>query len=190
MFIDYIPLMLVNMAAGLVVLASFLAKGLGSNDEKMWASGFFMTGVIALISGFFMSFTWPLPGSYNVAFGEMSVLFGIVFIGAGFSLLLRWNLTSVAIYAFFAGIAAVIIGIRIINLKMTKEPLVSGLGFILTGLSGGFALAYLYLWRNKFVRFLAIAVILLAALIWLRTGYIAYWAHLSDLSQWKPVTMK
>ncbi len=190
MFIDYLPLMLINMAAGLLIVVSFLTKGLESKDQKMWSSGFLMAGTIALISGFHMTLNWPLPGSYNVAFGEMSILFGIIFMGAGFSIFYGLSLVPVAIYAFFAGAAAVVIGFRILGLKMTREPFISGIGFILTGLSGMLALLYLRLWRNKTIRFIATVIIILAAIIWLRTGYMAYWTHLSDLSQWKPVIVK
>jgi putative membrane protein len=45
-------------------------------------------------------------------------------------------LLTLAIYVFFAGIAAVVIGIRIMNLGLTKQPFLSGVGFILTGLAG------------------------------------------------------
>lgn len=190
MFIDYIPLMLINMAAGLFLLACFVIKWPDTSDQKIWFTGFFMVGIIALISGLHMSWNWPLPGSYNIAFGEMSVLFGIIFMGAGFSLFYGLSLVPVVIYAFFAGVAAVIIGFRILDLKMTREPFISGIGFILTGLSGMLAPLYLRLWRNKTSRFIAAVVIIFAAIIWLRAGYMAYWTHLSDLSQWKPLTLR
>jgi len=44
-FIDYLTLMLVNMAAGLIVLAFFLWRGLGSPGEKSWAAGFAVAGL-------------------------------------------------------------------------------------------------------------------------------------------------
>src|SRR3990167_4250520 len=81
MFIDYVPLMLINMASGLCLLAACLRKANNPVVEKHWASGFLMSGAVALACGFHMVFNWPLPGSYNVAFGELSVLLGILFAG-------------------------------------------------------------------------------------------------------------
>lgn len=190
MFIDYIPLMLINMAAGLVMLASYLYYGLDAADKKAWASGFAIVGAVGAICGYHMTFTWPLPGSYNVAFGETSILFGILFLGASLSLARGWELVSLGIYSLFAGLTAIIVGMRIINLGLTREPLLSGIGFILTGLSGILVLPVLYLRTNKTLRILVAVLLIVAAVIWLRTGYKAYWSHLSDLSKWLPHTMR
>lgn len=190
MFIDYVPLMLINMAAGLFLLAGYVYKGIDSFDQKKWVAGFLMSGLIALICGLHMSWNWPLPGSYNVAFGELSVLLGILFLGAGLSLSKGWKLFSVGLYSVFAGIAAVIVGLRIINLKMTQEPLLSGIGFILAGLSGILILPIMYLPRNRGLRILIAILLVSAAIIWLRTGYKAYWSHLGSLAQWKPLLMR
>ncbi len=189
MFIDYVPLMLINMAAGLFLLATCLIKGFEFIPDKMWASGFLMSSLIALLCGFHMIFNWPLPGSYNVAFGEMSVLLGILFLGSSISIGKGWDLMPVIVYAFFAGFAAVIAGLRIISLGMTREPILSGAGFILSGLSG-MCLPLLYCQRKQFLRWFIIIFLVSASAIWLRTGYMAIWSHLSDLSKWIPATMR
>ena len=189
MFIDYVPLMLVNMAAGLFLLACCLMKGFEAVPDKPWATGFLMPALIALGCGFHMIFNWPLPGSYNVAFGEMSVLLGILFLGASLSVAKGWDLGPVIMYGFFAGLAAIVIGIRIFILGMTREPLLSGIGFVLTGLSG-VTIPLLYIVRKQALRWLIIFFLISASLIWLRAGYMAFWSHLSDLSKWAPLTMR
>lgn len=190
MFIDYVPLMLINMAAGLVLLAGYVHKGIDSSDQKKWAAGFLMSGLVALICGLHMSWNWPLPGSYNVAFGELSVLLGVLFLGAGLSLSKGWSLFSVALYGLFSGITAVVVGVRIINLKMTLEPLLSGMGFILTGSSGILILPAIHLKHNRGLRILIGFLLIIAAIIWLVTGYKAYWGHLASLAEWKPLLMR
>ena len=84
MFIDYLTLMLVNMTIGLVVLAWFLLRGIQREDNKAWAAPFAGVGLIASVTGFTMTLTWPLPPAklavYNMAFGEMTVLFGVLFL--------------------------------------------------------------------------------------------------------------
>lgn len=189
MFIDYVPLMLINMAVGLMLLAGCLIKGFDLIPDKMWISGFFMSSLIALGCGFHMTFTWPLPGSYNVAFGEMSVFLGVLFLGAVISIAKGWNLLPVIIYGFFSGLAAVIVGTRIINLSMTREPFISGTGFILSGLSG-MLLPLLYWRRKQVIRWLIVLFLISAGLIWLRIGYMAFWSHLSGSSKWLPAAMR
>lgn len=190
MFINYITLMLVNMVAGLFLLAFFVYEGLDSPLQKRWIPGFGMTGAIALATGLHMIWTWPLSGSFNVAYGEMSVLFGIIFVGASLALALNLDLLSVAIYAFFAGIAAVLVGVRILDLGLTRRPLLSSVGFILTGLGGIFAAPALYLKTNQTLRLVGAIVLVIAALIWAVTGYMALWGHLASFSDWQPSTMQ
>lgn len=190
MFVNYIPLMLINMVAGLFILASYVYLGLDGTQQKRWIPGFGMTGAIALTTGLHMIFTWPLPGSFNIAFGEMSVLFGILFIGASLSLANEWELLTVTIYAFFAGVAALVIGLRILNLGLTRQPILSAIGFILSGLSGICAAPALYLRTNHTLRLIGSIVLVAAALIWAFTGYMAYWGHLADYSKWVPYPMR
>ena len=190
MFVNYIPLMLINMVAGLFILASYVYLGLDGTQQKRWIPGFGMTGAIALTTGLHMIFTWPVPGSFNIAFGEMSVLFGILFIGASLSLANEWDLLTVTIYAFFAGVAALVIGLRILNLGLTRQPILSAIGFILSGLSGICAAPALYLRTNHTLRLIGSIVLVAAALIWTFTGYMAYWGHLADYSKWVPYPMR
>ncbi len=191
MFIDYITLMLINMVAGLVLLAGFVYQGVGHSHAKQWIPGFGMAGAIAIVTGLHMTFTWPIQGSYNIAFGETSVLFGVLFVGASVCLAMGWDLLSLAIYAFFAGLAAIVIGARIIDLGLTRLPLMSGLGFILTGLGGVASVpTLLYFKTNRTWRILGAAVLLSAAFIWALSGYLAYWSHLEMFQKWMPETLR
>ncbi|MBD2771617.1 DUF981 family protein [Iningainema tapete] len=184
MFIDYITLMLINMVAGLFILALYVYRGLDDTNPKLWIPGFGMTGGVALATGLHMVWTWPVNGSFNIAFGETTVLFGILFLVAAIALAQGWDLLTVAIYGFFAGIVAIVIGLRILNLGLTKQPLLSGIGFILTGLAGVCAAPTLYLKTNKTWRLVGAGVLIVAALIWALTGYLAYWSHLESFQKW------
>lgn len=190
MFIDYLTLVIINMVAGFVLLAYYLWQGSQQEDQRPFAAAFFGVGLIALLSGLHISFTWPLPGAYNVSFGDATTLFGIVFLMAAIALWKGWSLLPVAIYAFFAGLESVIIGLRINSLQVTKSPLVSTLGFVLGGLAGLGAAPYL-LWfkNNKVVRLLGILVLLAAAAVWLLTFTGSIWGHMESFSKWVPVPM-
>ncbi len=189
MFLDYVTIMLINMAAGLVLLASFVRFGLEREDQTRWAGGFAITGLLALLLGLHMTLTWPLPGSFNMAFGECSLLFGALFLGAALAIARRWNISSVALYALFAGIVPIIIGLRIAGLGLTKAPALSAAGFLLTGLSGVGAYPALLLHRHRFVRTIGAIVLLLAALTWAIIGYAAYWGHMESFTGYRPPLM-
>ncbi len=190
MFIDYLTLIMINLVAGTVILAFYLWKGMDEKDQRPYASAFIMTGLLSLITGLQLAFTWPLPGSYNIAYGDATALFGVVFLATGLSLWQGWNLLPVTIYAFFAGADAIIIGFRILSLNMTKEPLLAAIGFVLAGL-GGLGSFPFFMWfkDNKTARWVGIVVLLAAAAVWAVTFYPSIWGHLDSFSKWVPSTM-
>jgi putative membrane protein len=177
-FIDYVTLLLTNMTSALIVLAAFLWWGLGRQDQSKWAPAFGISGLIATVAGLAMCFTWPLPKPYSSAYGEMSVLLGVLFLGAAWALARGWSLTPLAIYAFVPGVAAIEIGVRIIHLSLTAAPLLSGTGFILTGLGGVFAALVVCEYRVKILRVIGGLVMSAAALVWVFTMAMGYWMHL------------
>jgi putative membrane protein len=185
MFIDYVALMLVNLAASLVLLAVFVLKFLETDGRRM-AAGFLLTGFIAAITGLYMIFTWPLPSSYNIAFGELYVMFGAAVFVLGLALLYGWDLLPIAIFGAFAGVAAVVVGVRILQRGMTDSPPLAALGFVATGLS---AILSLPLYAARTSRALKVIVVILAlgaAVIWAFTGFGSYWKHLESFAGWKP----
>ena len=101
MFIDFLTVIMINLVAGTVLLAYYLWKGIDEKDQRPYAPAFFMVGLLSFITGLQLAFTWPLPGSYNIAYGDASILFGVVFLATGLSLWQGWNLLPVTIYAFF-----------------------------------------------------------------------------------------
>ena len=92
--IDYVSLLLLNMVAGLTVLGLFLWFGLGRENNRAWAPAFGIAGLVAIVGGFVMTFTWPVPAPYNEIYGEMSVLLGVLFLGAAWSLACGWRLQA------------------------------------------------------------------------------------------------
>jgi putative membrane protein len=190
MFIDFLTLVMINLVAGTVLLAFYLWKGIDEEDQRPYASAFFITGLISLITGLQISFTWPLPGSYNVGYGDATTLFGVVFLGTAIALWQRWSLIPISLYALFAAIDALIVGVRIWSLQLTKEPLISAIGFILAGFSGLGVFPFLMWFRqNKVVRWIGILLLLGTALLWAVTFYGSLWDHMASFSKWVPPTM-
>jgi putative membrane protein len=190
MFIDYLTLIMINLVAGTAMLGYYIWTGMDADDQRGYAAGFGIVGLIGVILGLALTFTWPLPGSYNIAYGEATTLFGGVFLATALALAFGWDLLPVTFFAFFAGIDAVIIGIRILSLGLTKEPLISGVGFIAAGLGGVLAFPFLRWFReNRMIRTLAAIVLFLTAILWAITFYSSLWGHLQSFSTWVPPTM-
>jgi putative membrane protein len=118
-----------------------------------------------------------------------AAFFGVVFLSTTLALWNGWNLTPVAIYAFFAGLDAIIVGLRIFSLQLTKEPLISAVGFVLADL-GGVGAASFFLWfrNNRTVRMLGVLLLLATAAIWAVTFYGSLWTHLESFRNWVPST--
>ncbi|MGE5250338.1 MAG: DUF981 family protein [Bacteroidota bacterium] len=190
MFIDFLTMIMINLVAGSFLLGYYLWRGIDDADQRPYAAAFFGVGLLAFVAGLRLSFTWPLPGSYNVGYGDTTTLFGVVFLITGLALWQGWNLLPVSIYAFFAGIDAIIVGVRILSLGLTKEPLISAVGFILAGL-GGVGAAPFWLWfrDNRTFRLVAALVLMATAAIWAVTFYGALWGHLESFGKWVPATM-
>ena len=190
MFIDYLTLIMINLVAGTALLAYYIYAGMDAKDQRPYATGFGIVGLLGVILGLTLTFTWPLPGSYNIGYGEATTLFGAVFLGAAIALSQGWDLMPVAIYGFFAGVDAVIVGTRIISLDLTKEPILSGIGFIMAGLGGVLAAPLLgLLKKSKTFRIIAALVVLVTALLWAVTFYTSLWGHLASFAKWVPATM-
>jgi len=185
-FIDYVALMLVNLVIALVLLAVYVAFLIDS-DPKRIAPGFLLTGFIAIVTGFAMNFTWPLPGSANIVFGEPSVLLGGILFFAGLAIVYEWDLLSIGIAGVLASIVAIILGIRLLgSVPQTQSPLLAGLGFIFVGIGGILTLPTYFLKKSIPMRAITAIVILIAALIWAITAYGAYWEHPAAFGKWLP----
>jgi len=62
-FVDYLGVMLVNLVAGLVLLACYVGLRPGPEDQPKWAPGVGMVGLTAVATGLPMVQQWPLGGS-------------------------------------------------------------------------------------------------------------------------------
>lgn len=188
MFVDYLTLIMLNMIAGVALLAQFLWKALDNEtDQRSYAPAFGGVGLLALILGLALTLTWPLPGNHNISYGETTTLFGIVFLAAAYALSQGWSLLPVATLAFFAGINALLVGTYMLFNRNAQEPLMVAIGFLLSGLGGVFAAPYLMFFReNKTIRRLAVIILLLTAVVWLILFSASFWIHLGNFTEWMP----
>jgi putative membrane protein len=189
MFVDYLAVMLLNLGAGLALLAHYLYVNPEKDSRRSWAAGFFAVGFLGLVSSLPMMIMWPLPSSFNVAYAGPMLYLSMVFLAGGLTLMLEWEPVIPAIYGFFGGIYAIVIGIRLLDLKLGAEPAVAFLGFVLTGIGGMLFLPAIYWRKNRLLTIVTAIILGLAAIIWLFTAYDAVWAHILDFIKYLPPTM-
>lgn len=189
MFVDYLTVMLLNLVAGLVLIACWIFADFGRASQQRWVVGFLMTAVLALATGLHMTLTWPLPGSFNIVFGEMGLLFGILMLGLTVAVRYELDLLPIAVYATFVGLAGIILGVEIIDAGLTKHPIVSGISFIVTGVIGLFAVPMYFVRRAPVFQIIATVGLVIAAILWAITAFNAYYGHVHSFSDWRPNTI-
>lgn len=183
MFIDYIALLLANLVASMAILACFLLFGSHSDDTRAWAAPFAAAGAVAFLAGLHMTLTWPITEPTvrfaNIAFGQMCVLSGALFLATALVLAKKWSLYPLSVFGFVAGACAIVIALRLWDLDLTHNPALTCTAFILTGLGGIFAAPFLCLRKILAVRIAAAAVTFLTASLWAYIAFFAYWGHLA-----------
>jgi putative membrane protein len=188
MFIDFLTLMLINMAVALLLFALWMFFFFEKDSKKM-VPGFLVVGALALITGFRMVFMWPLPGAFNIAYGEPTILLGAFFFMAGLAINFGWDLLSIGIYSAVSGAAVILLGFRILDLKMGSSPVEAALAFWGTGITAILALPAIALPKMKWIRWLAALAAILTFAGWIYVGFSAYWGHMDAFSKWLPATM-
>jgi putative membrane protein len=190
MYIDFLTFLLVNQAVGLTLLACYVYWDVDRSEQRRWAPGFALSGLAAAVLGLRLVFAWPLPGSFNLLYGEPSLFFGILMLMMAAVAWLELDLLPVAVYGTFAGFVSFLLGIQVLNLGLTKSPFLSGVSFLWTGLVGVFAIPMLRYRRFHAFRVFGAGGLGAAALLWAVLGFNAYWAHVEPFMGWRPLTQQ
>lgn len=86
-FVDALTVMLLGLGASTFLLAMyFLMAALGRKDMDMLYVPGFIFGMFDFASGFAMSFLWPIPGAYNMLFGDPLLVLGILMMAGAYML--------------------------------------------------------------------------------------------------------
>jgi putative membrane protein len=190
MFHDYITLLLANMSGGLLVLGLYLLFGAGKEDRRAWSAGFLMPGLVAFIVGLHMVLAWPIPRLdaehdlqwANIAYGEMSVLLGVLLLGGALALAKGWSLAPLGAYALAASAAAAVVGAAIGNAGLSSDATFTAAGFFLTAGAGVLTALALTDLGGLLSRIIAAAFLVAASALWAFVAGMAYWGHLAKFS--------
>ena len=186
MYIDYLPLLQMNLSAGLAVMACWIFFDLDGPHERRWIPPLALAGVVGLVLGLHLTLAWPLPGGLNGLYGSLSLTFGALLIALAFVLAVGLDLAPVAVYAFVAGVAGVLSGVQVLNLNLGTHPPLLAAGLIWSGALGVISLPVLGMRRAPVFRILCPAALLSAAIIWGFAASLAFWEHPLTHRNWVP----
>ncbi|MDE1851744.1 MAG: DUF981 family protein [Candidatus Micrarchaeota archaeon] len=188
----FVDALTIEMA--MVVIANAIAASLllslksSANAERLKAHGILLTAlaVPSLALALFTSAVWPLPGSYNIIFGDVFLLFSAVVLAAGLLLyLVPRQYSTVSVPLLFAGLLSVVYGAAIYVNGMTSSPLVASGFFVLEGLAA-VSMAYSITNRNRTPLNLSIILIVLASLAVAAIYLPSIFSHATAFAKWVP----
>ncbi|MGC8568240.1 MAG: DUF981 family protein [Candidatus Micrarchaeia archaeon] len=182
--INILMLSLVGVGLSALYLALWV---LATVQNKKWLSSLpvpiFILGFFDFINGMYLSYTWPMPSTYNLLFGNPLMLFGTLMLAGGYMLYKGTNPKILSLFGFFLGIFLIIESAAMYNYKLESGqylPPAFGL-FLFSGISGLLAPVvyadskgsgkYLY-----YILFIFLILTMLAAFF---VGYMAIYSHLN-----------
>jgi uncharacterized membrane protein len=140
-------------------------------------------GSYLLLSGLSISFTWPFAissGVYNVLFGGIATLGGLVLLAGAVVLFFNANPRPVSYFAAMVGLYGVVDAYAMLTYGLTSAPLLSALGYLSFVAPAVLSLPAAHL-ENKLWKRLFIVFLILFAVAWLYQAANFTIAHLNPL---------
>ncbi len=140
------------------------------------AAGFYL-----FLSGMVISFSWPFAissGVYNVLFGGIATLGGLVLLTAAITLFLNANLKPISYFAAVVGLYAFVDAYSMLKYSLTSSPLLSALGYLSFAAPALLSVPATHL-ANKWWRWLFVLFALLFTVAWLYQAANFTYAHLN-----------
>ncbi|MEL9998551.1 MAG: DUF981 family protein [Thermoplasmata archaeon] len=192
-FIDSLAIMLIGLGSGLLLVALFVLfsalNKLEDLKEKL-AIPAMGIGFFDFVSGFIMAFTWPLPGGYNMLFGDPLLFFGLLLFLGSYMFYKGKSPSWLTIFAFIIGIY-VILGAY----AMAADKLETGANFLPAFglyLSSGISalLSPILILKPvgavKALYYLEFIILIVATFVALFIGYNALLEHLVSFAHYYP----
>jgi uncharacterized membrane protein len=174
----------VLLAAASVALPYDSLTGSIEEKNKQLRLGFAVAigacGFYLFLSGIAISYIWPFTisnGVYNVLFGGIASLGGLVLLAAALALLLNANLRPVTYLAAIAGVYSAVDAYAIATNGLTSSPLLAALGYLSFAAPALLSVAVAHS-KNKYWRWLFTVFVLMFAAAWLYQAANFTLAHL------------
>ncbi|MCW6168732.1 MAG: DUF981 domain-containing protein [Thermoplasmatales archaeon] len=196
LYVDSLAVMLIGLAMGTFLGAFYFFFKARGNDQQVRnliipaiAIGFF-----DFVSGYEMSFTWPLPSGYNMLFGDPLLLFGLLLIASAVMIYKNMNLGLLPLLFVLLGIYVLVGAYSINELGLEGKAFVSDNWFTSMGLYisdgiGALLAPILYLkpvGSGKYLYYIEWIILGIGTVFALVIGFIALNGHLIDFAHYFP----
>jgi len=152
----------------------------GKNLRRGFAAAIGASGLYLFITGIAISFTWPFAfsgGLYNILFGGVAALGGLVLLATSVALFINGGLSAVSYFAVVVGLYAVVGAFAMVNYRLTTDPERAALGY-LSFVAAAFLSVPATHSDNKWLRRLFAVFAFLFAIAWLYQAANFTWGHL------------
>lgn len=192
LFIDSLAVMLMGLGMGTFIGAFYFFFKARGNDQQIKNLVFPAIGVglFDFISGYEMSFTWPLPSGYNMLFGDPLLLFGLLLVVSAIMIYKNMNPGLIPILFVLLGIYVLVGAYSIVQQHLeTGQNLLTAMGLYLFDGIGAIIAPILYLrpeGNGKALYYVEWIILGIGTIFALVIGYIALNGHLIDFAKYYP----
>ena len=184
-FVDSLSVMLLAAGASTLLLAIYaLMAARNKKGIANLAVPMFVFGLFNFVSGFYMSFAWPLPAAYNILFGDAQLFLGLLMLMGGYMLYKNMDLKVLTIFGFFFGIylAMQAAAIPAFGLEAGSHFLPSFGLYVFAALSALFSPLVYVKGKNsmKYAYYFLFALLIITTLLLLFLGYSSVYEHLGS----------
>jgi uncharacterized membrane protein len=162
----------VLLAAASIALPYDSLTGMIEEKNRQLRLGFAVAigacGLYLFLSGVAISFIWPFSisnGVYNVLFGGIASLGGLVLLAGALALFLNVNLRPVTYLAAVAGVYSFVDAYAIATNGLTSSPLLAALGYLSFAAPAFLSVPAAHM-KSKYWRWLFIVFALIFAAAW------------------------
>ncbi len=184
-FVDSLAVMLLGVGISSVLIAIYMIMvAMGKKQLSQIAVPAIVLGIFDAVSGFYMSFAWPLPGAYNMLFGDPMLFLGLLLVMGGYMLYKNIDIKLLSIPGALFGIYVLIEAAAIVGSHLESGvDLLSAMGlYVFAGLSALLSpLVYAGVKGNgKYAYYFLALLLVITAFMALFIGYAAIYAHLAS----------
>lgn len=190
MYVNHLTLSLLAITGVLLLGAWYVLRGEARAEErKAYAFAFGAGGVIMAVTGLSIALTWPIPGQFNIAFGEPLAYFGVLLALGSIALARGVDLRPLAALGALGGAGVVLVAIAIARHRLTLIP---ALATVVFGASGLAALLFPLRLRFKAARIVTGVLLVVAGVLFASITATAILHHLApgSFDGWKPPSMR
>lgn len=164
-FLNPLAVIILGTASSATLLALASLSAWKKKNVIGFSIPLFALGIFDFINGLFLEFMAPLPGPYNLLFGDSVLFLGLLLIIGGYMLYKKIDLMYVSPVAALFGIYLLVDSYAVWTFNLTRTPMLTAAMFAGAGLAAVTQLAaskdrdYMYLVCGALLALVALALL-------------------------------